>query len=65
MLGNFPLSDRLPPGKENTPVLGLGLSKAVPGFNALANVPKELDAIVRQSSNDQQGIYPGLPYLVC
>ncbi|NEQ70723.1 MAG: CHAT domain-containing protein, partial [Symploca sp. SIO2D2] len=57
------MSERLPPGKENTPVLGLGLSKAVPGFNALANVPKELDAIVRQSSNDQQGIYPGLQLL--
>lgn len=54
---------RLPAGTANTKVLGLGLSNAVPGFNALPNVPTELDAIIRQKPNDKNGIYPGKEYL--
>jgi CHAT domain-containing protein len=57
------MSDRLPPGTQNTSVLAMGLSNAVAGFNPLPNVPKELDAIVRQSSTDSQGIYRGLKLL--
>ncbi|MBE9128964.1 MULTISPECIES: CHAT domain-containing protein [unclassified Coleofasciculus] len=57
------MGDRLPPGTENNPVLALGLSDAVAGFNPLPNVPAELDAIVRQSSSDPIGIYPGLEFL--
>lgn len=55
--------DRLPPGTQNTKVLGLGLSNAVAGFNSLPNVPAELDAIVRQNSSDKRGIYPGQQFL--
>jgi CHAT domain-containing protein len=55
--------ERLPPGTQNTSVLAAGLSEAKKGFNPLPNVPAELDAIVRQSSSDSQGIYPGLQLL--
>jgi CHAT domain-containing protein len=55
--------DRLPSGTQNTPVLALGLSNAVAGFNALPNVPAELDAIVRKKPSDTTGIYPGLEFL--
>jgi CHAT domain-containing protein len=55
--------DRIPPGTQNTSVLALGLSNAVSGFNALPNVPAELDAIVRKQPNDSQGIYPGQEFL--
>jgi len=57
------ISDRLPPGTDHTSVLALGLSEAKSGFNPLPNVPAEIDAIVRQSANDPQGIYPGLELL--
>jgi CHAT domain-containing protein len=57
------MSDRLPPGTQNTSVLAAGLSEAKSGFNPLPNVPAELDAIVRQSPTDSQGIYPGLKLL--
>jgi CHAT domain-containing protein/lipopolysaccharide biosynthesis regulator YciM len=57
------VSDRLPPNPQNTPVLALGLSEAKAGFNALPNVPLELDAIVRQQTNDSRGIYPGAEFL--
>lgn len=55
--------DRLPAGTQNTFILALGLSNAVAGFNALPNVPAELDAVVRKNPNDKQGIYPGLEFL--
>ncbi|HEY9666125.1 MAG TPA: CHAT domain-containing protein, partial [Coleofasciculaceae cyanobacterium] len=38
-------------------------SEAKSGFNPLPNVPAELNAIVRQSPSDPQGIYPGLELL--
>ncbi|GET40596.1 hypothetical protein MiSe_54060 [Microseira wollei NIES-4236] len=57
------LRDRLPSGTQNTPVLALGLSNAVAGFNSLPNVPAELDAIVRNQPTDTQGIYPGTKFL--
>jgi CHAT domain-containing protein/uncharacterized protein HemY len=57
------VSDRLPPTPQNTPVLALGLSDAKAGFKALPNVPLELDAIVRQQTNDSRGIYPGAEFL--
>jgi len=57
------MSDRLPPGTQNTPILALGLSNAIAGFNPLPNVPAELDAIVRKQPNDTKGIYPGLEFL--
>ncbi len=50
-------------GVQNTSVLALGLSDAKAGFNPLPNVPTELDAIVRQSESDSQGIYQGIEYL--
>jgi CHAT domain-containing protein len=57
------MGDRLPPGTQNTSVLAAGLSNAIAGFNSLPNVPAELDAIVRQSTTDSQGIYSGLKLL--
>ncbi|MBD1890234.1 tetratricopeptide repeat protein [Coleofasciculus sp. FACHB-SPT9] len=50
-------------GVQNTSILALGLSEAKAGFNPLPNVPTELDAIVRQSDTDSQGIYQGNEYL--
>jgi CHAT domain-containing protein len=57
------MGDKLPAGTGNTPVLAMGLSDAVSGFNPLPNVPAELDAIVRNKTNDSQGIYPGMEFL--
>jgi CHAT domain-containing protein/tetratricopeptide (TPR) repeat protein len=48
---------------QNPRILGLGVSEAVAGFEALPNVPAELDAIVRQESSDAKGIYPGKKFL--
>lgn len=56
-------TDRLPIGVENTPVLALGLSKAVSGFVALSNVPAELDGIVRDNPTPTKGIYPGNKFI--
>jgi CHAT domain-containing protein len=56
-------SDRLPNEIQNTSVLAMGLSDAVPGFNPLPNVPVELDAIVQRNTIDKQGIYPGVEFL--
>jgi CHAT domain-containing protein len=45
-------------------VLAMGLSDAVPGFNALPNVPIELDAIVKtKQTPDAEGIFPGNKFL--
>ncbi|MEO0431315.1 MAG: tetratricopeptide repeat protein [Cyanobacteria bacterium J06656_5] len=44
---------------DSAEILGLGLTKAVGGLNALPAVEKELDAIVRSHSDDPIGIYPG------
>lgn len=57
------VSDRLPPSPQQTEALALGLSEAKEGFNALPNVPLELDALVRQNSNDSKGVYPGAEFL--
>ncbi|AFZ20753.1 CHAT domain-containing protein [Allocoleopsis franciscana] len=57
------MGERLPPGTQNTSVLAAGLSEAKKGFNPLPNVPAELNAIIRQSPTDTQGIYPGLQLL--
>ncbi|MFB2937945.1 tetratricopeptide repeat protein, partial [Aerosakkonemataceae cyanobacterium BLCC-F154] len=57
------VSSRLPPGTANTPVLGLGLSNAVAGFNPLPNVLAEVDMVVRENDADKNGIYPGLAFL--
>ncbi|MFB2933661.1 tetratricopeptide repeat protein, partial [Aerosakkonemataceae cyanobacterium BLCC-F154] len=57
------VSSRLPPGTSNTPVLGLGLSNAVAGFNPLPNVLAEVDMVVRENDADKNGIYPGLAFL--
>lgn len=48
---------------KNPRILGLGVSEAVAGFEALPNVPAELDAIVRQENSDAKGIYPGKKFL--
>ena len=63
-------SDRLAAKAVSNPVLALGLSNSVPSFNnsvpsfnSLPNVPVELNAIVRQSATDTQGLYPGLKLL--
>lgn len=55
--------DRLPPGTQNTSVLALGLSEAIAGFDALPNVPAELNVVVRRQPMDEQGVYPGLEFL--
>ena len=52
------------PNPQNPPIiLGLGVSDAVGGFQALPNVPEEIDAIVRQETDDSKGIYPGQKFL--
>lgn len=51
------------PNPQNPQILGLGVSEAVAGFDALPNVPAELDAIVRQETSDGKGIYPGKKFL--
>ncbi len=56
-------TDKLSPNPVDNPVLGLGLSRAVSGFNALPSVPAELDAIVRSQAPDTQGIFQGSQYL--
>jgi CHAT domain-containing protein/uncharacterized protein HemY len=55
--------DRLPLTKQSTNILGLGLSEAKSGFDALPNVPLELDAIIKQTKADNKGIYPGEKFL--
>lgn len=55
--------DRLPPEIKDTSVLGLGLSQSVSGYSALANVPTELDGIIKENSSDKLGIYPGDRFL--
>ncbi|MFE1744529.1 CHAT domain-containing protein [Coleofasciculus sp. H7-2] len=55
--------DKLPVGTQNSPVLAMGLSDAVPGFSPLPNVPAEIDAIVRQDTKNNHGIYPGQKFL--
>jgi CHAT domain-containing protein len=68
---NFDEKDKLTGNIQNTPVLGVGLSKSAAdpnpnsnqSFPALVNVPKELKAIVRENSREQQGVYPGKIYL--
>ncbi|WP_179228405.1 CHAT domain-containing protein [Leptolyngbya ohadii] len=57
------MDDRLTPGTDRNPMLALGLSQSVAGLNPLPNVEEELDAIVRQASNDPRGIYPGQDFL--
>ena len=53
-------TDRLTPNVADNPVLGLGLTQAVPGFNALPNVATEVNGIVRRNSpDDDAGIFPG------
>lgn len=50
--------DRL--GKaETAPVLGLGLSRGIPGYPPLPNVAEELDALVKSNETDPLGLYPG------
>ncbi|MBW4582028.1 MAG: CHAT domain-containing protein [Tildeniella nuda ZEHNDER 1965/U140] len=61
--GYTDMSGQPSPSTQSTKVLALGLSDAKAGFNALPNVPAELDAIVHQSKSDKQGIYPGLKLL--
>lgn len=55
------LRDRLPP-PQSTSVLAVGASE-FKELSPLPSVPTELDAIVRQTPNDQAGIYPGLELL--
>ncbi|MEJ6483808.1 CHAT domain-containing protein [Nostoc punctiforme UO1] len=57
------VSDRLPPNKQDTHVLAMGVSKGFSGFNPLSNVPQELNTIVQQSGNERVGIFPGLELL--
>jgi CHAT domain-containing protein len=52
-------SDRLPANVDDTPILGVGSSKA-PGYRPLPYITSEIDSIVRDNtSNASQGIYPG------
>ena len=43
--------------------LGLGLTQPIPGFNALPNVAQELREAIRESNNDDRGIFPGQIFL--
>jgi CHAT domain-containing protein/Flp pilus assembly protein TadD len=53
-------TDRLAPNVADNPVLGLGLSQAMSGFDALPNVETEINGIVRRDSpEDQIGLFPG------
>jgi CHAT domain-containing protein len=56
-------TDKLSSNPADNPVLGLGLSDAVSGFDPLPNVPAEIAAIVRPKSNDTNGIFQGSAYL--
>jgi CHAT domain-containing protein len=49
--------------EDENQVLALGLSEAVGGFSPLPHVPEELNAIVRQNTNETSGIYPGQEFL--
>lgn len=44
---------------DATQALGLGLSQAIPTYEALPNVAEELDALVRSDEVDTRGVYPG------
>jgi len=54
--------ERLPRDRQSSSVLALGAANFT-GFNALPNVPNELNAIVRNSPSDTDGIYSGKKYL--
>ena len=61
-LTNF--TGSLPDRVAETPILGLGLSKAVGDFDALPHVETELDEIVREDhAGDRQGLFPGIKLL--
>ena len=60
---NVNKSDRLSGDTQNTPILAMGVSDAIAGYNPLPNVPSELNAIVRQETKGNQGIYPGEKFL--
>jgi CHAT domain-containing protein len=49
----------LPPNNQWR-VAALGLSEAVSGFNALPTVIEELDGIVQEDANDDNGVLPGI-----
>ena len=57
------MNDRLSTSTKDNRVLALGLSESKEGFNALRNVPAELDAIVRSNPSDGLGVYPGKTFL--
>ena len=48
---------------EQWELAGLGVSKAHAPFSALPSVPPELQGIVRENDQDQQGVLPGLVQL--
>lgn len=48
---------------ESSPVLGLGLSQEVPGFDPLPYVEAELEGIVRSAGAPTGGIFPGQIFL--
>ncbi len=57
---------KLPENLQDTKVLAMGVSDKslkFPYFSALPSVPTEVDEIVKSSSKDKKGIYPGQQYL--
>ena len=61
-LTNF--TGSLPADADDTPILGLGLSEAKGGFEALPHVETELDKIVKEEdSDDPKGLFPGKRFL--
>lgn len=54
---------RLPTTTEEISGLGLGLSEAIAGFVPLQHVLTEVDTLVKTSSDDPHGIYPGFSFL--
>lgn len=50
-------------GDDLWQVAGLGVSQKQYGFTALPAVPRELEAIILQNNDDQDGVVPGVIYL--
>jgi CHAT domain-containing protein len=57
------VGDTSPLNAQQTSVLALGLSQSVADLPPLPSVPGEVDGIVRQSTGDPRGIYPGKEFL--
>ena len=57
-----PENQPFPSTAQKTSVLAMGASKFPDGLRELHNVETELNAIVKSTSQDRVGVYPGLKY---